>query len=305
MIKKQTPKNIFKMRLNCIAHKGVMAVLSFSVFMVTSCSNNSNTGNVPPVDSTQNTVVKINGEIFSVPSPIQFTTLIKKSGAAYNKEILNPANKSASYSTNFSKALNLGIYGADLGYVIVYDQTQDAIAYLKTTKQVSDDLGLVGVFNENMIDRFTKNIGNKDSLLVLTSDAFRMGDAYLKDNDRMDVSALILAGGWIESLYLATNISKAKPNEDIKNRIAEQKLSLQSVIKSLAQYNVEPELMDKLTDLSTVYDGIEFKYTYEKPTTDPVSKITTINSKTEVIVTPGQMESISQKIKAIRSQITG
>lgn len=293
------------MRLNCIAHKGVMAVLSFSVFMVTSCSNNSNTGNVPPVDSTQNTVVKINGEIFSVPSPIQFTTLIKKSGAAYNKEILNPANKSASYSTNFSKALNLGIYGADLGYVIVYDQTQDAIAYLKTTKQVSDDLGLVGVFNENMIDRFTKNIGNKDSLLVLTSDAFRMGDAYLKDNDRMDVSALILAGGWIESLYLATNISKAKPNEDIKNRIAEQKLSLQSVIKSLAQYNVEPELMDKLTDLSTVYDGIEFKYTYEKPTTDPVSKITTINSKTEVIVTPGQMESISQKIKAIRSQITG
>lgn len=293
------------MRLNCIAHKGVMAVLSFSVFMVTSCSNNSNTGNVPPVDSTQNTVVKINGEIFSVPSPIQFTTLIKKSGAAYNKEILNPANKSASYSTNFSKALNLGIYGADLGYVIVYDQTQDAIAYLKTTKQVSDDLGLVGVFNENMIDRFTKNIGNKDSLLVLTSDAFRMGDAYLKDNDRMDVSALILAGGWIESLYLATNISKAKPNEDIKNRIAEQKLSLQSVIKSLAQYNVEPELMDKLTDLSTVYDGIEFKYTYEKPTTDPVSKITTINSKTEVIVNPGQMESISQKIKAIRSQITG
>lgn len=280
-------------------------MLSFSVFLITSCSNNSNTGNVPPVDSTQNTVVKINGEIFSVPSPIQFTTLIKKSGAAYNKEILNPANKASQYSTNFSKALNLGIYGADLGYVIVYDQTQDAIAYLKTTKQVSDDLGLVGVFNENMVDRFTKNIGNKDSLLVLTSDAFRMGDAYLKDNDRMDVSALILAGGWIESLYLATNISQAKPNEDIKNRIAEQKLSLQSVIKSLAQYNVEPELMDKLKDLSTVYDGIEFKYTYEKPTTDPVSKVTTINSKTEVIVTPAQMESISQKIKAIRNQIAG
>lgn len=293
------------MRLNCIAHKGVMAVLSFSVFLITSCSNNSNTGDVPPVDSLQNTVLKINGEIFSIPSPIQFTTLIKKSGAVYNKEILNPANKSASYSTTFSKALNLGIYGADLGYVIVYDQTQDAIAYLKTTKQVSDDLGLVGVFNENMIDRFTKNIGNKDSLLVLTADAFRMGDAYLKDNDRMDVSTLILAGGWIESLYLATNISKAKPNEDIKNRIAEQKLSLQSVIKSLAQYNVEPELMDKLKDLSTVYDGIEFKYKYEKPTTDPVSKVTTINSKTEVLITPEQMESISQKIKAIRSQITG
>ncbi len=293
------------MRLNCIAHKGVMTVLSFSVFLITSCSNNSNTANVPPVDSTQNTVVKINGEIFSIPSPIQFTTLIKKSGAAYNKENLNPSNKSSQYSTNFSKALNLGIYGADLGYVIVYDQTQDAIAYLKTTKQVSDDLGLVGVFNENMIDRFTKNIGTKDSLLVLTSDAFRMGDAYLKDNDRMDVSTLILAGGWIESLYLATNISKVKPNEDIKNRIAEQKLSLQSVIKSLAQYNVEPELMDKLKDLSTVYDGIEFKYIYEKPTTDVNSKITTINSKTEVIITPEQMEAISQKIKAIRSQITG
>ena len=34
------------------------------------------------------------------------------------------------YATDFSKALNLGIYGADLGYVSMYNKTQDAISYL-------------------------------------------------------------------------------------------------------------------------------------------------------------------------------
>jgi hypothetical protein len=295
------------MRLKCIAHQGIIAVLSFSALLLTSCGNNSNknSDDLAAGDSTQNAVVKINGEIFSVPSPIQFTFLIKKSGAVYSKEILNATNKSSQYSTNFSKALNLGIYGADLGYVIIYDQTQDAIAYLNSTKKIGDELGLVGVFDAPLIGRFTKNIGNQDSLLFLTSDAYRMGDAYLKDNDRMDVSALILAGGWIESLYLATCISKTKPNEDITMRIAEQKLSLQSVIKSLTQYNIEPELMDEFKDLSTVYDGVELNYVYEKPTTDPAKKMTTINSKTEVKITPEQIESITQKIKAIRNKIVG
>ena len=204
--------------------------------------------------------------------------------------------------------MNLGIYGADLGYVTIYDQTQDAIGYLNSAKKLADELGVSGAFDTQTIERFSKNLGNKDSMLVLVGVAYRSSDAYLKNNDRSDVSGLVLAGGWLESLYFATNVYKTKPNEDVKRRIAEQKSSLQSLIKLLTQFYSQPEyteFIDNLNDLSTVFDGVEFKYTYEKPTTDADKKLTTINSKSEVKITPEQIETITQKVKSIRSQIVG
>lgn len=298
------------MRLNNFIFRGALVTLTATALLTAGCGgDNAKDGeDLPPVDSTQTTILNVNGEIFSIPSPIQTAFLIKNSGATYSKDVLNAPSKSTQYTTNFSKALNLGIYGADLGYVTIYDQTQDAIGYLNSAKKLADELGVSGAFDAATIDRFTKNLGNKDSMLVLVGVAYRSSDAYLKNNDRNDVSGLVLAGGWIESLYFATNVYKTKPSEDVKRRIAEQKSSLQSLIKLLTQYYSQPEyteFIDNLNDLSTVFDGVEFKYTYEKPTTDAEKKLTTINSKTEVNITPEQIESITQKVKSIRSQIVG
>ncbi|MDP1745376.1 MAG: hypothetical protein Q8L90_07360 [Bacteroidota bacterium] len=298
------------MRLKFITFKGAIAVLSVSALLASGCNGDGTkkTDEVPPVDTAQTAIINISGEIFSIPSPIQTALLIKGSGAGYSKGILNDPHKSSTYSTNFAKALNLGIFGADLGYVTIYDQSQDAIGYLNAAKKLSDGLGISAAFDAATIERFTKNLGNKDSMLVLVGVAYRASDAYLKSNDRNDVSGLVLAGGWIESLYFTTDIYKTKPKEDVKLRIAEQKLSLQSLIKLLTPYYSQPEytkFIDNLYDLSTVYDGVNFKYTFIAPTTDAAKKMTTINSTTDVSITPEQIESITQKIRAIRSQIVG
>jgi len=298
------------MKLTRFALKRNYTLMAIAALVTASCGsgNENNEDTLPPVDSTQTTILNVSGEIFSIPSPIQTAFLIKNSGASYSKDVLNAPNKSSQYSTNFSKALNLGIYGADLGYVTIYDQTQDAIGYLNAAKKLADELGVSGAFDASTIDRFQKNLGNKDSMLVLVGVAYRSSDAYLKTNDRSDVSGLVLAGGWIESLYFATNVYKTKPNEEVKRRIAEQKSSLQSLVKLLTQFYSQPEyteFVDNLNDLSTVFDGVEFKYTYEKPVTEADKKTTTINSKTEVKITPEQIELITQKIKSIRAQIVG
>ncbi len=301
------------MRLKLVNLKKPLVFLSACTLMMMSGCGNSETKDpdtLPPVtpDSSQTSLLNVDGEMFSLPSPIQTAFLIKNTGAAYSKNVLNPSNKSTRYSTTFSKALNLGIYGADLGYVTIYDQSQDAIGYLNSAKRLADDLGVSGAFDAATIDRFSKNLGNKDSMLVLVSVAYRSSDAYLKNNDRKDVSGLVLAGGLLESLYFATNLYSNKQNKDIEQRIAEQKSSLKSLINLLTQFKSQTEyaeFIDSLNDLAKVYEGVEFTYTFVKPTTDADKKMTTINSKTETKITAEQVKAITEKVKAIRNQIVG
>jgi len=261
------------------------------------------------IDSNKSNIDSVGGTMLSIPSPIQTSMLLKKSGAPYSKAILNvPANVSK-YSTAVKKALNLGIYGADLGYVILYQQTQDAIGYLSTVKKLGDELGVSGAFSESLLKRFEKNMDKQDSLMSLSSEAFRSSDAYLKNNERLDASALIIAGGWIEGLYFTTQMvnGKVKDKTPLIQRIGEQKNTLDNLIKLLTPYYQQEgytEFIDALIDLaSTEFDKVEVKYNYIKPTTDEVNKITTINSTTETVVTPEILKNISEKIAIIRNSL--
>lgn len=283
------------------------------IFFGSSCGdgkgpNDLNPDSTKTIDSNQSINVSVKGKIFSVPSPIQTAFLIKKTGAAYSKEILNPASSVNTYSTNYQKAINLGIYGADLGYVTLYDQTQDALGYFQSVKKLADDLGVSSAFDQTLLQRFQKNLGKKDSMLNLVSDAYRASDNFLKTNDRSDIGALIIAGGWIESLHFATNVSKTKNTDEVIRRIAEQKTSLESLIglmESNAGQDEYGELIKGLKDLKAEFEGITYKYTYDKPVTDEAKKTTTITSKTEVTITPQQLESISTKVASLRKLLVG
>jgi hypothetical protein len=283
-------------------------------FSLVSCGggtgNNVNDGKdtLNKKDTNQSLNTVFNGKIFSVPSPFQTAFLIKKTGAAYAKDILNPSASVNSYSTNYQKALNLGVYGADLGYVTLYDQTQDALGYFQSVKKLADDLGVSAAFSKDLLERFQKNLGKRDSMLNLVSSAYRSSNDFLKNNDRNEVGALIIAGGWIESLHFAVNVSKQKQNDDVIKRIAEQKTSLESVI-GLMEMNAAQddyaELIKGLKDLKADFDAIQYKYVYDKPVTDEKSMTTTFTSKTEVVISPEQLESISKKVAALRKLIVG
>ena len=149
--------------------------------------------------------------------------MLKNSGASYSSELLNPTANVANYETKSKKALNLGVFGANLGYATIYDQTQDAISYMAVTKRLSSELGISNLFDEAMIERFEINLGDQDSLLALVSDAFKKADGFLKENKQNDLSVLILAGGWVETLHFATNLAGTTDNDEIRNRIGEQK----------------------------------------------------------------------------------
>ena len=289
-------------------NKNILA-LTIAASLFSSCGEKKDDVNkdelVETVDTVKTSVLNVGGELFSVPSPIQTALLIQKSGITYDKSTLHASNKVNTFTTDFSKSLNLGIYGADLGYVSLYNQTLDALGYLASVKQLADKLGISAAFDASTMERIKNNVTNKDSMMVLVGIAYRGSDAYLKNNQRTGVSSLILTGGWIESMHFSVTAYKSKPTDGVRFRIAEQKQALGSLIKILSS-STEAEvvaLTAQLTELSKIYDGVQFKYNFVEPVTDTTKKLTYINSITEVIVSDEQIAQITEKIKEIRNKI--
>jgi len=197
--------------------------------------------------------------INGIPSPIEIATIFAESGAIYNKSLLNHVSNINNYNTTMEKALNLGIYGADLNYVMIYNQSQEVSAYLVTVNVLADNLDISGVIDNTLTKRIEKNIGNIDSLIQLVFPIYKNIDKFLHANQQDNVAALILAGGWIEVGYLACQIIGDRPNNDetflIYLKIAEQKRSLGYLIGLLrAHKDNPPEIKDFITKLQKIYD---------------------------------------------------
>lgn len=175
-------------------------------------------------------------------------------------------------------------------------------------KKLADGLGITGAINENTVKRMEKNLNNKDSLLSIISDTYLETDVYLKNNDRAGVSALVVAGGWIEGLYISTSIAEQNAkNEAIIKRIAEQKLILENLIGLLESNEADeniPEIMTDLKALKGVFDNIKMTEVPEAEVkTDTVNKKTVIGSNGELSLSPEQLKDISTRITAIRNKI--
>lgn len=259
------------------------------------------------IDSNSTQLIKFNNVIFSLPSPYQFAFFIKDLGIGYHSEYLNKTSNLKSYTSSFSKALNMGIYGTDLGYLNIYDQIPDAIQYFSVLKSLAQDIGISNTFDGNTIQRIEKNMGNKDSLLFIISNKYREADAYLKDNDRNSIAVLILAGGWIESLHILCNVAKDYPDAKVIQKIAEQKHPLDNLIKILSPYYNHSDdymnVIDQLIEIAYDFDGVEYKYEFKEPETKPEEKLTIVKSISNLTINAEQLKSITDKTAALRSSI--
>ena len=189
---------------------------------------------------------------YAIPSPMETASLLKKAGAEYNKDILNDIENVDNYTSSAKMALNLGVYGSDLSYTSVFEQTQESMFYTSCAKKLSDNLNISGAFDEATMERMEQNVEDRDSLLSIISETYWIVDAYLKENERENTSALIIAGGWVEGLYIATQVAAADPSPELNQRIAEQKLSLDNLIALVNTYEQDEDLAGVLTDLENI-----------------------------------------------------
>ena len=239
------------MRLNQILFPAI-AAMSFAACGGTQPQQDTLT--VPVEDSTAAIRAERTRNIFhNIPSPMETASLLKKAGAEYDKNILNDVKNVDNYTAASKQALNLGIYGADLSYASVFNNTQESMLYTSCAQKLAKKLDVSNAFNEDVINRLEKNRNDRDSLLSIISETYWHVDAYLKENERDNIGALMVAGGWMEGLYIATQVARLHDTPELRQRIAEQRLPLADLLELVKTYSPDdPAVTSVRKDLESL-----------------------------------------------------
>ena len=286
-----------------------MAVLAV---VVGACQNNRSKQTLSSVESslavsvdTVSQTIKFGNTLFSLPSPYQLTMMVKNADVKFNESLMNPVGNNSKYTSQFQKCVNLGVYGADLAYLNIYEQMPLVMNVFSVAKVLATDLDLLVTFNSELVNRVEKNIDNNDSLLYIMTNTYRDIDIYLKESRRQKEGALILAGGWVEAMYILTQLAVDTKNQELIQHVGESKQPLDNLVKILTPYysgNQEiKELLDSLMDLTNDFEGVEQSYTYKVPEIDVENKVTVIKSVSKVSVKDADLQNIAKKIKNIRT----
>jgi len=228
------------------------------------------------------------------PSHLKVALMFRNAGLKYDPTLLLPTSTSAKLVSSYDKAFGLGFYGVDMAYTAINNQTQSSINLLKVSKSLSQQLGLESVYESNRyVEKFESNLNNIDTLSVVIADLFAETDAFLKDNDKLDVTLLSFAGGWTESLYLAASLAKSSKNKAIIELVGDQLISLNPLIKLLGENQKNFDFTILIKQLNEIKLILESGIVTPETETEPM--IFELDDK--------QLNELLSKLKTIRSKL--
>jgi hypothetical protein len=257
--------------------------------------------------------LEVSGEVMqdiiqSVASPVEMAALVKGLGVQFSSKYLASTDHVDELTTSFQKAYNLGIYGADLGYLNMYNKTANVLEYISAIKTLADGIRVGQFFDFTTLKRLAQNSQNLDSLMYLSVHSFNQMDQYLRDNNRSNLSALMVIGVWVEGLYLATQVAKEAPHPDLAERIGEQKIILEKlilIVQNFAKNKHFKTLLNELNKLNELYSDIEIVIIPGEP--EPKEEdgmlVFVQNEESVVKITDEQLASIISTTEEVRNKL--
>jgi hypothetical protein len=262
----------------------------FIALAITCCTNNpqKSPNKTTAEASGDYMIINTDGINYKIPFPVELFLTLENDGIRYMKESLNPASKKENYQTTYQKAVNFGIYSADMAYCSVFADFQETITYYETIKTLAQELDLYNGLSKQLAERIDQNLNNVDSLVDISTESYAEVTEYLDEQGLSDLQCLIVAGGWIEGLYICfTSAGSRKPTEIMSERITDQQVLLENLISYLKnnQQSVNViTMLEKLEDLQEEYDAL---YSNEE----------------NEIITQQQFANIANKVIEIRNEI--
>ena len=235
---------------------------------------------------------------YNIFTPSDMSNLISGYSSFYKTGLVNGLSNTSKYTQSTSRALNIGVYGADLNYLWVFDQNQQSRQYVAAIQKLADQLGIPSNYIAQIAEKGETYSNEIDSLKSIARSAYKDLTGYLNECGRGNSAALVLLGGWIESLYIAINMY-SQPDAKMISRIATQKFSLNIIINLLQNQQNDIDVASYLVMLRKLRKDFD-EFVIKVP--QGCMKIDTVNKRI-IIHDNGELHFDAEQIKGIR-QIT-
>lgn len=295
--------------------KPLIASFIFTALLISCKSRVPEEGVITPVFSTiksvqpEDTITNLKREIYyGLLTPIEASNLFNRLNVPYVPETLNPITNSDQYLSSSKTSINLGIYGVDLAYLKMFDLGQETFNCMLTIRSMSNKLGIPENYITDPIKKIEADLGNSDSLIMLMDSAYKQIEANLRENDRESAAGLMIMGGWIEAMYIATQLvyDETNPDPEVVERIAEQKYILVSLLSYMKNYYDDPIVVyytKKLLYLKKYFDTFEIYFQKGDLEIDNVKQVLR-SSGSEMTVTVQTLNLIRDYVAKIRDEMT-
>jgi hypothetical protein len=290
----------------------VMLFAAGTLLITGGCGDGDRSEDVDNADSVQTTEPRqgtVSETFFQVPSPGEMLTFIKMVGGKNNKNtsFLNPPASEKQYTDSKMKALNFGVYSSDLSYCSIFEIGSEALKYFKVVRNLGEQIGVSTAIKPEILKRIESNIGSADSLAVITDDVYFSSFEALEDGQQGPTLALVVAGGWLESIYIATNLAKYEEKSPVIERLADQKYTLENLIEFLRKHE---EKDANVKAVRADFEGLlaEFNRIGEKDVKDAKvashDNAATLTGGKQLVITEEIYRAIAGKIKSLRNSYT-
>lgn len=244
---------------------------------------------------------------YSVPTPNELFAVIRETGVLYDGTILNSPENIEKYSSKKIQALNFGVYFTDLAFASSFSENASILSYFGTIKVLSDDLGISNALDAAIYEKVEANLENDDadSLLFLSNDTYFQAYSYLEENERGSTLALIVLGGWIESLYIMTNLGEYEEGSNLVARIGEQKLTVGNLMGFMMKYQDDSnvaEVMEELADIEELFWSFE-EEEGDDVTTAQEGDVYVLSGGSTIMVSAEQYEELKELVAELRKEI--
>jgi hypothetical protein len=196
--------------------------------------------------------IKPDENYYPIPAPDEMFQFIELNKVGYDAS-KNPEVDLSQLQLEKEKAIAFGLYSSNLAHVSAYDDVQQAIIYYKAIRQLANDLGIDGAMNKETMDAIQAKLDEPDSLMPIINNSYRDAVSFLEENKRGNIMAVVAASGWLESMHIVlTSVNYANASDNLKQRIADQKLIFGNLWAFLKKYEEDEMVNEVMTDLLPV-----------------------------------------------------
>jgi hypothetical protein len=245
-------------------------------------------------------------EYYAIPSPDEILSYIHNNEIGYTPALMTDIKKSSLYHTSTERLLSFGIYMANMAYAASFEQSGTALRYFELTETIGKNMNLFPPEIQNIGERLMNNMNRMDSINEIYDELYLLVIANLHDTDRFGEYALISAGGFIESMYLALNSNGSKIKEDdFSMRVWDQKMILDQLNNMFKKYLNETQKKQVIADfegLNTVFSEFTASGTTSTTTEKRNDGAVVIGSSSTVKPTYNPIENVHKEVNKLREK---